>query len=829
MWLRVLGLASLVALTGCSGAPAGDTGTEKVTVYRDQFFTPHIVAETNRGVFYGYGYAVATDRLFQMEMLRRTTQGSVAQVLGGEYLALDTRIRTGYDHRSVRQQLQALSPEDLEILQGYADGFSARVKEVLAQPGELLPLEFSEYDFLPQAWDAYDVAMLFAGSIAHRYSDFNSERDNLALLQSLEKQHGKDKAWKIFSASKWLLDNNSPTTVPGGIASSRQAMPSRPDYLDELIGTSEVTRITLDESGRFAGLTNEAGNAEAQKRRMTEQGFSYHPEFSAASNYWSARNLEDAPAALVNGPQFGFSSPGYVYGIGLHGGDFHTVGNTLLAMPALLFAHNNHIAWGSTAGMSDQSDEFALQLHPDDSELYRHGDDWLKLESWHEVIEVKGSEAITVTARRSVQGMVLSWQPEQQQAWVRARSWEGHELASMMAWVWLPVDRDLDAAHKRIGTMATNINMYTMDRAGNLGYVHSGRYPQRAAGHDSRLPVPGDGALDWQGLRPYGDNPTVRNPAQDYIANWNNRPRADWVSSDLWTYTWSRADRGQILFDALEKRRGGTVEGIDSINREISTADVNAPFLLPYLYAAWEGQAPSRKVRAALEGLRAWDRQWQVDQNGNYGMPATVMEAWLRTLLEQTLQDDVGDEWFHLYAATNYPHKPLGASLSNAPGIKALVRNLDHLASGTAPDYDFFNGKPSAIVLRGSFVSALESLAEEQGDDLSQWVLAAHPMQWQPYNFRGVPQASESRVLSLPGYMNRGSENNLFVATGKGIEARDVVPPGQSGFVNGAGQASPHAADQMPLYTDFDYKPVPFTAKEVKAAAVSEVTLQLPR
>ena len=75
--------------------------------------------------------------------------------------------------------------------------------------------------------------------------------------------------------------------------------------------------------------------------------------------------------------------------------------------------------------------------------------------------------------------------------------------------------------------------------------------------------------------------------------------------------------------------------------------------------------------------------------------------------------------------------------------------------------------------------------------------------------------------------MNRGSENNLFVATGKGINAWDVIPPGQSGRQSPSGERGPHTDDQMKLYADFGYKQVPFDVDEVRAAAVSTKTISL--
>ena len=61
-------------------APEGfttlDVNGELVTIYRDDFGTPHIFAETNRGLFEAYGYAVAQDRLWQLELNRRAARGA---------------------------------------------------------------------------------------------------------------------------------------------------------------------------------------------------------------------------------------------------------------------------------------------------------------------------------------------------------------------------------------------------------------------------------------------------------------------------------------------------------------------------------------------------------------------------------------------------------------------------------------------------------------------------------------------------------------------------------------------------------------------------------
>lgn len=812
-----------------TGEPVVDRPVS-VKIYRDSYGVPHVFAESNYGVYFGYGYAVAQDRLFQMEMLKRTAQGRVAEVLGVDYLELDKKLRTQYDHDLVTQQVESLSAKDLDILAGYAAGVNAYLEE-LGQGDAMatdLPKPFYDFDFQPTRWTAFDVASIFVGSIGHRYADFNSERDNLTFLRAMEAQHGKATAWQLFNAAKWLRDETSPTTVPrqSPVDTTHAA---RPSYLDEQSeAPPAVAHIVFDAAGGFAGLSNASPALDGLfKSQLAENGFESHAEYSPASNYWAMTNLSDARAALLNGPQFDFATPSYVYAIGLHGGDFDVVGNTLLALPSLLFAHNNHIAWGSTAGISDLTDEYWVALNPDNPNQYWYGGEWRDFELTEQRIKVRDQQDSVVIARRAVQGMVQSWDPEADVAWVRARAWEGLAVQDLLTWVWLATDKTIDQAEERIAGKSTNINMYTMDKAGRIGYVHSGKYPQRQKGHDPRLPAPGDGRFDWQGLRPYTDNPKIKDPEQGYIVNWNNRPANNWISSDLWPYTWSRADRVHILIDELEAMKGGTVADLADINTRSTFEDVNHRYLLPLLNTATNESPVSDQTRQAVAIINDWDKYWKADDAGKFGPANTLMEAFLRHLNRQVFLDDVGEAYFHLFAATNYPNNPLGASLGTPVGVRCFVKYVDDIASPGGPSYDWLNGESVNKVVLESFLLAIEELSAQQGDDMSAWRLGAAPMVWQPFNFRGVPQASTENTASSVTYQNRGTENNIFVATGNGIEARDVNPPGQGGHLAADGFPQKAYKDQMGLYNDFDYKSLPFSESAVQAMAVEIIELSL--
>ena len=77
-----------------------------------------------------------------------------------------------------------------------------------------------------------------------------------------------------------------------------------------------------------------------------------------------------------------------------------------------------------------------------------------------------------------------------------------------------------------------NENVMAADDRGNIGFWHPGLHPLRPQRWDERLPYPGDGRAEWDGYLPRKRNPHVVNPAQGWLANWNNLPSAGWTNGD---------------------------------------------------------------------------------------------------------------------------------------------------------------------------------------------------------------------------------------------------------------------------------------------------------
>jgi len=103
----------------CDGeVPAPVSGA--VSLERDRWGIPHIVARRRDDLWLGFGYAMAQDRLFQMDYLRRKGLGRLAEVLGPGSLPMDVVARTVGLNRIARRELERLPGETRAILEAFA-------------------------------------------------------------------------------------------------------------------------------------------------------------------------------------------------------------------------------------------------------------------------------------------------------------------------------------------------------------------------------------------------------------------------------------------------------------------------------------------------------------------------------------------------------------------------------------------------------------------------------------------------------------------------------------------------------------------------------------
>ena len=108
----------------CSGHIAAAVKAN-ATIERDRWGIPHIFADNPRDLFFAYGLAMAQDRLFQMDYLRRKGLGRLAEILGNDGLQPDLIARTVGLNRIAAAELLCLPAETRDVLEAFSAGVNA--------------------------------------------------------------------------------------------------------------------------------------------------------------------------------------------------------------------------------------------------------------------------------------------------------------------------------------------------------------------------------------------------------------------------------------------------------------------------------------------------------------------------------------------------------------------------------------------------------------------------------------------------------------------------------------------------------------------------------
>src|SRR6266498_4975963 len=154
------GLAGAALYTGLRRPLPRTAGTLRlpglsapVRVLRDRWGVPHIYANSSADLFMAQGYVHAQDRLWQMELQRRTGLGRLAEVFGPIALDTDRFVRVLGFNRVVRREAEALEGEAGAGGDAYVRGVNA----FIAQNTRRLPIEFTILRLRPEPWQAEDV------------------------------------------------------------------------------------------------------------------------------------------------------------------------------------------------------------------------------------------------------------------------------------------------------------------------------------------------------------------------------------------------------------------------------------------------------------------------------------------------------------------------------------------------------------------------------------------------------------------------------------------------------------------------------------------------
>jgi penicillin amidase len=277
--------------------------TAEVRIVRDARDVPHITAASDRDLFYAQGYAEGSDRLFQMDLLRRYVYGRLAEVLGPAVLPADEHARIVPLAQIVAAQWNALAPRDRELVQAFSDGVNAAMRR------EPLPVEFHLLLYKPQPWTPQD-------SLA------------VGMATALD-----------------LIDSWDDVIRRDAVANAHTAAP--------LLNLYSVTDPAYDapvDGDRIATVKPLAARSANTAANILLPSVPEHPPIG--SNEWAVGAVHSSTgrALLANDPHLRLGIPGIWYLVDLRSPDMHVAGGSLAGTPGVILGHNDAVAWGATNG-----------------------------------------------------------------------------------------------------------------------------------------------------------------------------------------------------------------------------------------------------------------------------------------------------------------------------------------------------------------------------------------------------------------------------------------------------------------------------------------------
>jgi penicillin G amidase len=741
---------------------------EEIRIQRDRFGVPHIFAATERALFYGNGYAVAQDRLWQMERYRRDGRGEMAEI-DPKALARDRDVRKlGYTEAERQQRFDQLTPKHRLQIKAYADGVNAWMTKATAT-GKL-PEGYAQNQIQPVPFRVTD-SVAISDLMSQRFgSGGGAELRNQRYLNKLKDKFGLETSQQIFDDLMWQNDPASPTTIMESASRQPARGPSVATQLKPVSGFA-FSEASLASAESTADLTRIRAYAEQNGlfSRWGSYAWVVAPSRSASGN-----------ATLVGGPQMGFSTPQIAHEVHLNGAGLNIIGMGFAGIPGVLIGHNDHLAWTTTSGLTDMEDVFVEKLNPSNRYQYWFQGRWHDMERRTETIQVRDGKPEVFEVCRTVHGPVLEWDDKEPVAYSLKRAFRGQELETMRAIAGFCTARDLKEFAAQAKLIWLTHNFFVATLQGDIGYWHCGRPPQRAEGVDPRLPTSGTGEKEWKGVLAPEQIPQWINPKQGFICNWNNKPVSYWNNGEV--PVWGAIFRVHRITELLEARSKLNFEQIRDITIDIGLNDPNANYLKPHLLKAIAGaNAANERWKQAYELLNAWDNH-AVEGS----VAKTIFDEWLQALREAIFADELRDLDKDRFNNITQP--------------SLILHVLEGQRASVPVRHDFLNGKSVKQVQLEALQTALQNLAAKHGPAPALW---GHI---QPtINFRPLPPIPSS---------SRGTYIQVVELSKPIIRSVSILPPGQS-----EDPKSPHFGDQREMAGNWKFKPMLYTKELLELEA----------
>ncbi|RJP19378.1 MAG: penicillin acylase family protein [Candidatus Abyssobacteria bacterium SURF_5] len=593
-WAARLIRRSLPQTSGEIVLPGLEHGVE---VSRDSYGIPHIQAQSENDLYYALGFVNAQDRLWQLDIFRRLSQGRLAEIFGPELIPVDHRHRVLGFQRLAEKIWANAGEESKTICRAYVNG----INDYIERYPDRLPFEFLLLRYKPELWspeNVYGVLMWQQWMVT-----FNWESE--LAMAGLVHDMGADAALELIETHRERGPSIIPETekqydiVPARI--DKTIIPPEFDYSLIKFEDKEATPI---QTAAHMGLFTDRSQV-------------------FASNAWavSGQRSRSGKPMLANDPHIPHTLPSIWYMARLSAPGIEAAGIMTSGVPMIVMGHNRRIAWGDTTTGADTQDLFIEKLNPENPNEYYNDGSYQPFDIIKETIHYRENgeqKAVEKQIRLSIRGPIINEisDPPVQAGMPLSLHWAGYEVSDSLITSRLMLKAaNWDDFHEALRYTATPVwNWVYADANGNIGYQLAGMIPIRRKGR-GMLPAPGWlNEYEWAGYIPYDEMPRLLNPSSGYIVTANNR-----VTPDDYPYLIStryanpyRAERIEELILAQEKLSGEDMQRIQMDVYSKQAAHVRDIFV----EACERYPTDDPDFKQAVDLLKKWDLMADRDSAG---------------------------------------------------------------------------------------------------------------------------------------------------------------------------------------------------------------------
>jgi penicillin amidase len=775
--------ATLAALDGrlsqTSGTLLVPGLTDEVRVVRDRWGIPHIYAKNVDDLFFAQGFVQAQDRLFQIDLWRRSTQGRLAEILGADYVDRDRLTRLMRYRGDMNAEWESYAPDTRRIATRFVAGINAQIATI----GEQLPEEFAVAGYRPEPWQPEDLLSRAEGFAMTSNANDEVFRARVTAAAGLER-----------TTMLLPLDPTVSAPPPTGIDLSAAAATLRPAL------------AAIGAPARFGPAAAPVAAAFLDwQRRAAREG----------SNNWVISGAKSATGKpmLANDPHRNLDHPSLRYLVHLNAPGWNVIGSVVPWFPGVAIGHNDRIAWGLTIFAADVQDLYVEELNPTNPRQVKSGGRFVDMEAVKDQIRVKGqTETVAVEHLYTAHGPVVAIDAQRHLAY--ALRWVGSEPGTAGYLGALALDRAANWQEFRSALQRWKVpgeNFVYADVDGNIGYQAAALVPVRP-NWQGVYPVAGaTGDHEWQGWRTLDELPHELNPDAGFLATANHNTLGSGSPPNIGYSSWSVPARINRIREVLSGRRALTIDDLARLQHD--PTPWNAEQLVPLLQPLSFKDAKTEQARTML---LAWDRRLTQDSAA-----AALYVFWEQALFRQLVESRLDPA--------------LAAEYIQRVETHVLVPTL------TKPPTVWFGASPAKgrdHLLESALAEAVAALTQTLGADMTRWAWGQiHTATFQ-HALASTGDAARLR-FNIGPFPRAGYGDTVFATSGSGSRQTDGATfrevmdladwdrsigssaPGQSGQ-----PGSPHFNDLAKLWAAEQYFPYSFSQSLVEKNAEATLVLR---